>query len=107
MKIEIDTTDLDAMMAVLTAYGKTNTKDLGKDLALALEDVFGPSCMAHGQQRCEECSRIALRDMAGAGGCLHCHSYLSTGMHWDTCRGRIPGPVFPDQATAMKAVSDE
>lgn len=106
MKIEIDTTDLDAMMAVLTAYGKTNTKDLGKDLALALEGVFGPRCMAHGEQRCEECSRITLRDLDEEGGCVHCAAYLASGMHRDTCPGRVPGPVFPDRDAAMKAVAE-
>lgn len=42
-----------------------------------------PTCSAHGEKACELCS-------LNPGGC-QCDMYGETGMHWDTCPGRIRG----------------
>lgn len=59
-----------------------------------------PRCVAHGNEACEDCSRILTRDFDG-GECRHCSTYGETGMHWDTCQGRIRGQVFANRADAM------
>jgi hypothetical protein len=42
-----------------------------------------PTCSAHGDMACELCS-------LDPGDC-QCDIYKETGMHWDTCPGRIRG----------------
>jgi hypothetical protein len=63
-----------------------------------------PRCVAHGNEACADCSRIRTIDFDG-GECRHCSTYGTDGMHWDTCPGRIRGPVFANRAEAMGAKS--
>jgi hypothetical protein len=67
-------------------------------------DPKPPRCVAHGNEACADCSRIRTIDFDG-GECRHCSTYGTDGMHWDTCPGRIRGPVFANRAEAMGAKS--
>jgi hypothetical protein len=67
-------------------------------------DPKSPRCVAHGNEACADCSRIRTIDFDG-GECRHCSTYGTDGMHWDTCPGRIRGPVFANRAEAMGAKS--
>lgn len=60
-----------------------------------------PKCSAHGDANCDHCSRITGPYLTVGGGCTDCESYGSTGMHWDTCAGRIRGYIFADRREAM------
>lgn len=61
-----------------------------------------PRCVAHGNEACASCSLITTADFSG-GECRHCTVYGETGMHWDTCPGRIKGVVYATRDEAMEA----
>lgn len=76
---------------------------LGNALQSALRSLLEPPkprCVAHGNEECPECSRILARHFS-CGECTECGEYGNTGMHWDTCPGRIRGPVFASRDEAM------
>lgn len=53
-----------------------------------------PRCPAHGDERCEYCSRITAEYLIDDGpACRACDYWGETGMHWDTCAGRLRGPI--------------
>lgn len=64
-------------------------------------DPKPPTCSAHGEAACAECSRITPKYLTADGGCTSCGVYEVTGMHWDTCPGRIKGRVFASRDEAM------
>jgi hypothetical protein len=96
--------------AIYRAFGddpSDYSPDDERDMQAALREFADPKpprCVAHGNEACADCSRIRTIDFDG-GECRHCSTYGTDGMHWDTCPGRIRGPVFANRAEAMGAKS--
>jgi hypothetical protein len=61
-----------------------------------------PRCVAHGNEACPDCSRITGQHLAADGECSGCGSYGDTGMHWDTCPGRVKGTLYATRDEAMR-----
>jgi hypothetical protein len=61
-----------------------------------------PTCSAHGEAACADCSRITDHYLTIGGGCTSCGVYESTGMHSDTCPGRIGGRVYASRDEARE-----
>lgn len=80
--------EIEAMQAALRAFASATP----------------PRCPAHGDPACALCSRIAEDDLED-GSCRHCGYYAGTGMHWDTCPGRIRGRIFVTSDEAKGATT--
>ena len=92
---------------VLTGAGR-NDENHWPEVQAALRAMLAPpkpKCSAHGNEECGDCSRIAETNLA-AGECCHCESYGKTGMHWDTCQGRIRGLIFGSREAAAAWIGD-
>jgi hypothetical protein len=62
-------------------------------------------CPAHGDARCTDCARISAEYLIDGQACRSCDYFAATGMHWDTCPGRIRGPITTSRQ-AMTAHPD-
>lgn len=101
-EVTIDLDDRDSLNRILGYMGLSG-KDAGIQLRAALRHAVVPRCVAHGNEECRWCSRIRFDDVEVENGgvqCSHCSTYGTTGMHWDTCRGRIRGIVYANRAEA-------
>jgi hypothetical protein len=68
--------DPDAVGGVITPIGR--------------ETPETPCCVAHGRPRCSWCARTDWgRVTVVHGECSGCSTYGDSGMHWDTCPGRV------------------
>lgn len=50
-------------------------------------------CPAHGDENCADCGRISAEYLIEGPACRSCDYFGETGMHWDSCSGRIRGPI--------------
>lgn len=55
-------------------------------------DCAEPRCPAHGKSRCPACSQNPVPENC------QCGYFASTGMHWDTCPGRVRSFPAPEPA---------